>query len=70
MDAQECKKMRMGKNNTTFGKKQHSIHGGGSPWKKNTSLAELTSSFLQYFSPVVINLISNVHLIQGDIKRL
>ena len=25
-DAQECTKMRMGKNNTTFGKKQHSIH--------------------------------------------
>ena len=25
MDAQECRKMRMGKNNTTFGKKQHSI---------------------------------------------
>ena len=24
-DAQECTKMRMGKNNTTFGKKQHSI---------------------------------------------
>ena len=22
-DAQECTKMRMGKNNTTFGKKQH-----------------------------------------------
>ena len=26
-DAQECTRMRMGKNNTTFGGKQHSTHG-------------------------------------------
>ena len=35
-DAQECTKMRMGKNNTTFGKKQHHTldNVGRERWKK------------------------------------
>ena len=33
-DAQECTKMRMGKNPTTFGKKPHSIHAEPEPAAK------------------------------------
>ena len=79
MDAQECRKMRMGKNNTTFGKKQHSIHlrklltGSFSSFSVicagghgRWSLLELTKIFTYDAGSLTLHPRVGVRVVQGD----